>query len=164
MPDPNYKPASAYEPVPTVPDGLKWRPQIGKPNKTYVKLVSTPGAYYRLERSRETGEVRYFKLKDTGPEMSPKEKIDTEPTRKDVRYRVGTKCWFVDVGEKWFLVEVTDRTPRGQGHDPRITIKPCEPLDADKRAAWPHGELLEFPASPDSQLFTRLRPLKDRYR
>lgn len=154
-----------YEPVESIPEGVKWRPQPGQPSKTHTKMISTPGAFFRLERNRDTGEVRYFRLKDMGKERTPKDKIDAEPTRgHQVRYRVGTRCWFVEAN-RWFLVEVVDRLggAPGTGTEKRIVIKPVDPLDADKQTAWPYSDLLEFPAYANNQLFQRLRPLKDRY-
>lgn len=155
-----------YEPVAEVPEGIKWRPAGGHPSKTHTRLFSTPGGFFRLERDRATGEVRYWRKKDMGPSATPKEKLDAEPTRGyQVRYKVGAHCWFVE-DNRWFLVEVVDRlgeTP-GTGTEKRIVLKPVNELDADKERAWPYGELLEFPAYPNNPLFLRLRPLKDRYR
>ncbi len=163
------KPLSEYEPVASVPDDLKWRPQVGHPSKTHVKMVSTPGQFFRLERELATGAVKYYRLKDMGPAMTSKEKLDTEPTRgAQVRYRVGAQCWFIDQG-RWFLVKVVDRTggAAGTGTENRITIAPVTGFDADKQAPWPYGEFLEFPTSQGrkgySPLFDRLRPLRDRY-
>ena len=162
---PNKHLLSAYEPVESVPDDIKWRPVCGMPSKTHVSLVSTPGGFFRLKRELATGAVQYFRLKDLGPNAAPKEKIDAEPKREgQVRYRVGAKCWFV-VDGRWFLVEVVDRTggAAGTGDEKRITIKPASTHDADKLTPWPYDEFLEFVAQPSNPLFQRLRPLKDRY-
>lgn len=159
------KPKDAYEPVASVPDDLKWRGVSGRPSLTHTTLVSVPGALFKLIRDRSTGAVQYFRLKDMGPEMTPKEKLDAEPERKEqVRYRVGTQCWFIDEG-RWYLCEVVDRTgyAPGTGTEKRIVIKSVTGFDADRQKAWAFGELLEFPALENNRLFQRLRPLKDRY-
>jgi hypothetical protein len=116
------------------------------------------GNFYKLVRSRETGEVQYFKLKDTGPEISPAEKIDAEPTKKgQVRYRVGSHCWFVLDG-RWFCCEVVSRPPN------RIVLRPVTGWDADRQAPWPHDGALEISDKPSNSLFQLLRPLKARVR
>lgn len=153
-----------YEPVASVPEGLTWKPGPGV--TTNVMLYSI-GNIYKLVRDRVTGAVQYFKLKDTGPEKSPNEKIDAEPAREaQVRYRVGTMCWFIDEGSHWFLCEVVERTGKDRatfGEPQRITIKSVNGRDADKQVEWPYG-LLEFPAKENNPIFARLRPLKARYR
>lgn len=173
IPMPDYKPprrskhGERYEPVDKVPDGLKWKPQGGPGGKNVTVLLSTPGSFYKLIRDRNTGDVVYFKLKDFGPAVSPAEKIDAEPKRKgQVRYRKGATCWFVDAGSLWYLVEVVDRIGDDRatfGEPHRIVIKSVTGFDAERRTAWAYGDLLEFPAKPDNQMFMRLRPLKDRY-
>jgi hypothetical protein len=172
-----------YEPVDTVPEGLKWKPIPGgrggpplkEPSESpavnrrrerrrrpvepeTTTLTSTPGSFYRLVRVRATGEVSYFKLKQDVAQMTPKDKIDAEPKKAaQIRFRKGALCWFVDTGARWYLCKVEDRT------DLRIVLKSETGWDADKRSPWDYGELLEFPANPTNPLFQRLRPLKARY-
>lgn len=121
---------------------------------------------YMLVRMRATGAVTYYRLKDM-PEKSPAEKIDAEPTKKEqVRFRVGAQCWFVDTGGRWFLCEVVERTGHDRatfGEPGRIVIKSVTGWDADRKAPWEYGDLLEFPDKPNNPLFMRLRPLKARY-
>ncbi len=149
--------ASDYEPVATVPDGLRWKPAVGWPPAGKTVLLSFGNAY-RLERTLATGEVQYFKLKDV-PEKSPSEKIDAEPVKpSQVRYNTGKLCWLIDTGGRWFLCKVVERTPG------RIVLRSETGWDADKQAPWTYGELLEFPAVLTNPLFARLRPLKARYR
>jgi hypothetical protein len=145
-----------YTPVATVPEGLTWKPFGGAVNKTHVVLLSL-GNLYRLERNRETGEVAYFKHKDVDAPKSSAETIDAEPKKKDVRFRVGSRCWFVDTGPRWYLVEIVRRA------DNRITIKSVAPFDADKTAPWPYPEELEFVDNPKNPLLQRLRKLNARY-
>jgi hypothetical protein len=153
-----------YEPVDKIPDGLKWKPAPGRPSPTHTKLVSTPGGFFALVRCRETGAVQHFRLKDMGHEMSSKAKLDAEPTREQVRYRVNAHCWFVDGPGRWFLVKVVDRTGEaaGTGTEKRITIESVTGFDADRIIEWPYGPALEFPSLPNNPMFMRLRPFKDR--
>lgn len=156
---------SDYEPIDTVPADLKWKPAHGRPSRTHTKLVSTPGSCFRLERDLKTGQVRYFRLKNLGPEMSPKDKIDAEPEREEqIRYRVGAHCWYIEEG-RWFLVEVVDRLgyAPGTGTEKRLVMKSVTGFDADRVAPWPFGELYEIPADQRYQAFQRLRPLRDRH-
>ena len=156
---PNFHPTvkADYEPVDSVPEGLKWKPAGGNPAKGHTVLLSF-GNIYRLVRDRTTGEVQYFKLKDT-PEKSPSEKIDAEPKKQEqIRYNTGKLCWFIDTGSRWFLCKVVERKPN------RIVLRSETGWDADKQAPWPYGELLEFPCKENNPLFCRLRPLKARYR
>jgi hypothetical protein len=162
-----------YEPVATesVPEGLKWKPSKGAHSKTQVTLFSF-GNIYKLVRSLETGAAQYFKLKGSDVAKSPAEKIDAEPgtesgrKKEQVRYRVGCKAWFLDTGNRWYLIEVVARIGENRetfGEPKRIIIKSATGMDADKRTPWPYGAELEFPAKPDNALFMRLRPLKARY-
>lgn len=156
--------AHLYEPVASVPEGLRWKPATGSSNsdKNVTVLLSTPGSFYKLIRDRVTGEVVYFKMKDTGAEKSPADKIDTEgPTsQKQVRYRTGGFCWFVDTGSRWYCCEVVERK-----QDPaRIVLRPVTGWDAERQVQWSYGDLLEFPALKNNPVFCRLRPLKARSR
>ena len=158
-----------YEPVAPelVPGDLKWKFPRGMPNSSMRVFLSTPGGYYKLVRDLNTGAVEYFKLKDQGPAPASREKIDAEPEKKgQVRYRVGARCWFVDTGNRWYLVEVVDRVGADRatfGEPCKIVIKPVGTFDADKQAPWPYTPELEFPAYPNNPMFMRLRPLKARY-
>lgn len=148
-----------YEPVDTVPEGLRWKPAAhhGFKHHPETVLLSFGGAY-KLVRSRTTGEVQYFKLRDDTVK-SPSEKIDAEPKKQGQdRYNTGKLCWFIDTGSRWFLCKVVERKPS------RIVLSSETGWDADKQAAWPYGALLEFPARENNPLFARLRPLKSRYR
>lgn len=142
-----------YEPIESVPDGLTWKPSPGWSNTT-TTLYSI-GNIYKLVRVRDTGAVTYFKLKGSDVPKSPAEKIDAEPKKERKRLDVGSRCWFVDTGPHWYLVEIVARAPN------RVTIKSVTGVDADKLAPWPHSELLEFPVH--SPLFQRLRKLSARY-
>lgn len=125
-----------------------------------VTMFSTPGSYYMLVRELNTGVVTYFKRKGAEPAMTPKDKIDAEPTRgHQVRYRKGAMCWFIGDASRWFLCTVVERGPKS------ITITPVTGWDAERVVRWPHPNPLKFSsnATNDGDLFRRLRPLKDRY-
>lgn len=159
----NYPPGpEGYEPVDyaAIPVGVKWKPSRGKPGPHTRTMYSTPGNTYKLIRQLDTGDVAYFKLKDTGPEKSPAEKIDAEPQKKgQVRYRVGSYCWLVLDG-LWFCCEVMKRGREPGTTVPTIELRPTTGWDADRKASWPHGETLTFSAR--TPLFKHLRPLKAR--
>lgn len=140
------------------PNEYTWKPQPGfHASKTHVTLFST-GNIYKLVRELATGAVTYYKLKDTGPEASSKDKIDAEPTPKQVRYKQGAHAWFIDTGGRWYCVNVVQRKQRPD----RIVIASVTGWDADRVCAWPYGGELEFPADRNNPLFQRLRPLKAR--
>lgn len=144
-----------YDPIESAPDGIKWKPVQGRPSKTHVTLYSI-GDVYKLVRVLETGEVAYFKRKDTDA-ISLSKKIDDEPDKaKQVRYRVGQMCWLIDDAGRWYCCEVMKRGPRN------IELRSVTGFDAERTAAWPYGEVLAF--SPKTVLFRRLRPLKARIR
>ncbi len=151
-----WKDRDNYERVETVPDGMTWRPFFG-PGDARFTVLCTIGDFYRLIRDRDTGAVVYFKMKDTGPEISPKEKIDAEPPKpKQVRFRKGTRCWFVVDTGHWFLCDVEDRLPQ------RIVLRPVTGWDVDRQVEWQLVAPLEL--SSVSHAFKRLRPLAARYR
>lgn len=142
-----------YESVESVPDGLTWKPLRNEGGKTRTVLFSL-GNYYKLIRDRSTGAVQYFKLKDTGPAMSDKAKIDSEPKSAQHRLRVGSRCWYVDNG-KWFLMTVVARD------DKSLTLQTVTGWDADRTKEWRTDILFQIQAH--GELRKRLRPLKDRY-
>ncbi len=149
-----------------VPVGTQWKGQSGYGNsKTHTTLFSLYGCTYKLVRELATGEVCYFKLKDTGPEKSPAAKIDAEPgddgKKAQVRYKVGSHCWLVEPGALWYLCTVVAREPAPAS---RITIKPVTGWDADRKAQWPYSEELQFVAKASNVTFQRLRPLQARNR
>lgn len=147
-----------YEPIAVVPDGLTWKPAPPYTAKNFTVLLSL-GGIYKLVRTRETGAVVYYKLKDD-TKATPAAQIDAEPQRKQQqRFHTGSQCWFVDTGSRWYLVEVVRRSDK----PPAISIKSVTGWDADRTAPWGYGEELEFPASQANPLFQRLRKLKDRY-
>lgn len=148
-----WKDLDQYDRVDTVPDDLKWRPVQGSGPRRYTVLC-TIGDFYRLVRDRDTGEVAYFKRKDADQPKSPAEKIDEEPKAKQVRYRVGAHCWYVDNG-KWFLMSVVERDGA------KMTLKSVTGWDADRTKEWPVDVLFHLKAG--GTLFRRLRPLKARY-
>jgi hypothetical protein len=158
VPTNEYRPRWAdmdkYERVEDVPPDLKWRPLQGPGDARFTALC-TIGDFYRLIRDRETGAVAYYKRTlDDVPAKSPAEQIDAEPVPlKQQRYRKGVECWFIDTGDRWYLVKVADRTPN------RITIASVTGFDSDRKCPWPYGELLEFPAMANNPLFMRLRKL-----
>lgn len=152
-----WKDLDKYERVDTVPDDLKWRP-VTSPGDARFTVLCTIGDYYRLVRDRDTGAVVYYKRKDAGRAMSPKAQIDSEPKKRDVRYRVGAHCWFVDSDARWYAVTVVAREPN------RMTIRPVTGWDAERIKAWSYGNDLEFPAKSNNPLYQRLRPLKARAR
>jgi hypothetical protein len=146
-----------YEPVDTAPEGLKWKPVKGGHAAGYTVLLSFGGAY-KLVRSRTTGDVQYFKLRDDTVK-SPAEKIDAEPVKTgQVRYNTGKLCWFIDTGGRWFLCKVVDRPPD------RIVLSSETGWDSERQAPWEYGALLEFPDRANNPMMQRLRPLKARYR
>ena len=168
-----------YEQVASVPDNLRWKPapwgsrprvpgsrREKLPPNSHTVMFSL-GNEYKLVRTRATGEVVYYRLKDI-EQKSPAEKIDTEPAKPEqVRYRVGCFCWFVDSDSRWYCCEVVERTggdraTAGDAH--RITLRPVTGWDAERVKEWPYGDLLEFPSLPANPLFQRLRPLKARTR
>ncbi len=171
---------SKYEPVEAIPEGVVWKQHVGRPSQTHRTLLSTPGGAYKLVRSLETGEVKYFKLKDSGPVKSPaeiaasKEKIDAEPAPpKQVRYRVGALCWLIEpssVAPLWYLCNVVARIGEDRatfGEPKRIILRPVTGWDAERKVQWPHGvseegqpEELSLVANPRNM--QRLRPLKAR--
>ena len=162
---PRWKDYDAFERVDTVPDGMKWMPTQGAPQASAnFTVLRTIGDYYRLIRNRATGEVAYFKRKVADAPATPAAKIDAEPEReKQVRYRKGTFCWFVDTDGRWYCCEVVDRQAPNTGDAAkRITIRSTTGFDAERVKAWPYGDLLEFPAKENNPLFLRLRPLKAR--
>ncbi len=147
---------NVYEPVETVPEGLRWKAQPGHNVRKDAVVLFSMGNVYKLVRTLATGEVAYFKAKD-GPPKSPSDKIDAEPTpAKQIRYRTGTKCWFVISG-RWFLVSVFERDGK------RIVLKSETGMDADRTTPWPHPDMLEISASQSNYLYQCLRPLKARY-
>lgn len=146
-----------YEPVASVPEGLRWKPGHG-PKSARVTTLFSLGNIYKLQRDRDTGALWYYKLRDTGPEKSPAESIDAEPTaKKQIRYNVGKHCWLIIDG-RWFCCEVVGRTQEPA----TITLRPTTGWDAERQTPWPHSETLEFTAQPTNPLFQRLRPLKAR--
>ncbi len=150
----NHPPkAEAYEQIDHEPDA-RWKPSANR-SLEYVVMFSTPGNFYKLVRSRATGEVTYYRLRDMGPAVAPKEKIDAEPvTGRPKHQHVGSKCWYVENG-KWFLVKV--ERPRKHA----IVLRSETGQDADRQTPWPYGEALEV--LDNSEVFKRLRPLRDRY-
>lgn len=151
-----WKDAASFVAVDSVPDGLVWAPYKG-PDTNFTVLRSI-GDYYRLVRDRNTGAVVYFKRKHDDDKISPAETIDAEPQPpKQVRYRVGTQCWFV-IDTRWYLVEVVER----QAHPERITLRPVTGWDAERQTEWVFGELLQFGVTQNFRLFQHLRPLKAR--
>jgi hypothetical protein len=152
------KRAELYEPIElsAMPAGVKWKPRRGPPSKTHVVFYSTPGSFYKLMREIASGDVVYFKLKDTGPSISPAERIDAEPVApKQVRYHAGSHCWFVRDG-LWFCCLVVERTVSPA----TVTLRPVTGWDADRKAQWPHEGDFTFPAK--SRWFNHMRPLKAR--
>jgi hypothetical protein len=141
-----------------VPEGLRW---------TLTSGGGRPGVNNRTEYSfgwiykrvlREGREPEYYKLADIEPEKSPAEiDAEPEPERTQTRYRTGSRCWFVDAGDKWFLCEVVERRSADSG----ITIRSITGCDASGQAQWGYGELA-FRRTPYSILWKRLRPLKAR--
>jgi hypothetical protein len=151
---PRWVDADKYERVEDAPPDVKWIPMQGKPEARFT-VLRTIGDFYRLIRDRDTGAVSYYKRTlDDVPAKSPAEQIDAEPEPlKQQRYHKGSQCWFVDTGDRWYLVKVADRTPN------RITIASVTGFDSDRKCPWPYGELLEFPAMANNPLFMRLRKL-----
>lgn len=148
-----------YIKVDSVPDGLTWKPGMGRGDAKNTTLMSL-GNLYKLVRSRDTGAVTYYKHKSVDTDAkSPPEKIDAEPKKKSVRFRQGTRAWFVDTGGRWFMVEIVRRADSPA----RIAIKSVTGFDADRTSPWSYGEELEFPAKHNNPLFMRLRKLSDRY-
>lgn len=143
-----------YESVASVPDGLKWKPPNSRPHRDVTVMLSIPGGIYKLIRTRATGEVLYYRLKDI-PAATPKEQIDAEPEReKDQRFHTGTFCWFIDGANRWFCCEIVSR------ENGVIVLRPTTGWDADRLAPWPYNGDLEIKAS--SPLVPRIRKLKDR--
>lgn len=148
-----------YEPVASVPDGLKWKP-AGKSTRT-VTLVSTPRSLYKIVRYLDSGAVAYYRRVED--EKSPANLSDDdhrrinaepEPTGQ-VRYNVGKCCWFIHYG-RWFCCEVIART-----QDPNtITLRPTTGWNTTRQTPWPYEGDLTFSAT--SALFKFLRPLKAR--
>lgn len=149
---------SQYERVDSIPDGCAWKPGAGPQPKECTVLYSL-GNIYKIVRFKATGEVHYFKLKDTGPEKSPADQIDAEPKRpQQIRFRKGTQCWFVDAAARWYLCSVLERDAK------RIVLKPETGMDAERATPWPYPDTLEIPAKQNNALYLRLRPLAARYR
>jgi hypothetical protein len=144
----------------SVPEGLKWKPMVGRPHGPVVRMLSI-GNLYKSVRDLKTGAVTYYKHKsvDGDKEKSPAVKIDAEPEWKSsTHYLPGARAWFIDTGARWFLVEVVKRTDAR-----RIVIKSVTGWDADKQTPWGYGEELEFPARQNNPLYQRLRKLSARY-
>lgn len=151
-----------YERIDTTIDA-NWKRARNKSARFEI-VFSTPGALYMRIRMLETGETTYYKLKDTGPEATPKDKIDAEPERPgQQRFRKGAHCWYVDDAGRWYLCEVVDRTGCNRetfGEAKSIVLKSLTGQDSERLAPWPFGD--EVSISTKSQAFQRVRKLTDR--
>lgn len=158
-----------FAPVPAeqVPADLRWTTHrltvrlhteynFGKTYKRSTDFTVTPHA------------VSYYKRIDA-PDDTPltgdrARAIDAEPeARKQLRYHTGKKCWFVDTDSRWYLCAVTKRFGK------RIAIRPVTGQDSTNEKIWPYGGSAEGPselefstAAGNSNLYARLRPLKDK--
>lgn len=153
------KRAHLYTPIKAadVTPGLTWKRSVGK--HTHVRVEYSFGNVYKRVTDTRTGDVIFYRLLAEAP-ATPAERIDAEPQKSgQVRYRLGSHCWFVDNDSRWYLCVVVDRKPLPQR---RITIRPVTGRDAEREKDWPYGGELEFPAKDNNPLFLRLRPLKAR--
>lgn len=148
-------------PATDVPAGINWRPPQKEHNHAGFTVLQSIGGYYRLERDRETGQVRYFKRKDfdEADKKSPAESIDIEDVKPNagVNFRAGTFCWYIDEGY-WFCVEIVERTKY------HAVLRPTTGWDADRVRQWPHGDAFKVVVAGSDYLPNRdkMRPLKAR--
>lgn len=142
-----------------VPGGLVWKRSCGKPSVQVIVEYSMANLYKRVTDAR-TGDVVYYRLLSADAPMTPAEQLDAEPQRElQIRFYVGSKCWFVDTDGRWYLCVVVARTPKPGA---RITIRPVLGYDDTREKPWPYGGDLEFPGMRSNPLFQRLRPLRAR--
>jgi hypothetical protein len=151
---------TAYERIPEIslPKDLRWV-QHAPIGSRVACWHSKPGMLFKRIRDTHTGETIYYRRKGKWDVPIDKERIDTEPKKKNTRYVPGTICWFIGRNTLWYLVVVTERTRPPQA---MMTIKPYKKMDADGICEWPFEDELVFRAKRNNSTYTRLRPLSAR--